>query len=159
MPLESLRKIILFLILLVWTAGCGSGRRDEKKAYLMKRTAQTTVPKKRIEKHSTAIEKKNPADTQFRIKEMEARHMEKLALIAAQKEKAIKKMESETRKSRYDSKVKIKKIEAENRIMVEKERQRYAVELAKMQKSLHQKYLLAFLAVTAVLLLFIYLLY
>jgi len=140
--------ISIFLISLV-LSGCGSNTKETRKPYLMTDKSTNKQTSKPISKIEQGIV----------LSAMRAEHQEKLASIAAEKEKRLKELELE--KSKVTSQSRQKIIESENRrkISIEKEKQKASILIEEGRAALYQQYLITAVIIFIALILMLYLIH
>jgi len=129
---ERLLKTVLLFILMLWmTTGCGQDRESPRSTpHLMK----SSLP------GSTAFGNrysypKNPVRT---LKEMEMAHEEKMAAIEAEKAKALKHLELEKARSVEELRKRTREIETQSALKLAEEKRKYAALVAEKEQRIKE---------------------
>ncbi len=130
----------------------GNKKRSVSDGNKMKTTNETGISK-------TTIDPYKRARIEYSIKLAELKHQEKMASIAAEKEKSIKRMEYTTQKEIQNQQAKIKELETRKRLEMSREREKEAYRLDLARNETRQKYIIAALAALVLILIFLYILY
>jgi len=127
---------IIISIFLIGIAGCDSSDTKSTKPFLLTKNSSKSI--KKIDSNpSSAIQDKIALTNAYN------RHKEKLASIAADKEKSIKQIELEQNRIENITKEKIAKSEHKSKVAIEHERAQKELILVKERAKLSQQYLIA----------------
>ena len=141
--------LLVWLVLLV---GCDrSSSTEQQKPYLM--TQKRVIPHTKEVSETKAISR---AEERITLSAMEAAHQEKMATIAAEKEKKLKALELEKTKVTEASREKIVSANNQKEIRVTQEKQKVAIALERERTSLYQQYLIAAVILFLVLMIILY---
>jgi hypothetical protein len=126
-------RLFLLLLLIFTLDGCGESR-GERNTTTSPRLMKENAPLRGIAPRHNAPSAPSGADRELR--ELELAHRERLAAIEAEKEKALKTLETERTRSVETTRRRIAEIEASNALKLEREKQKYAAIIAEKEKAL-----------------------
>jgi len=155
----------------ILSTACSGDNVQSKGAYLIKdgnrstvipKTAKTTTqsitPTQTVKKEPKRVEP-TIAETKITLTEIEAKHKEKLASIAAEKEKSIKQIELEQIKIQSSTQQSISASEYESRAIIEQARQQHESSQAREDAGLYRQYFYGIIAILFTLMLLVYLIH
>jgi len=152
----------------ILATACSSDNVQSKGAYLISEENVSTKISEISTEHTTptTVVAKQPkraepsvAETKITLTEIEAKHKETLASIAAEKEKSIKQIELEQTKIQSDTRQKMSASEHQSRALMEQARQKHETSRAREDAELYRQYFYGTIALLLTLMLLIYLIH
>jgi len=184
-----MKYLILLLSIIVFTlSGCQSNNKESRKPYIIgnesirydtsnigskkpnilntkesdKNSSKKSINHDKSTKsisEKVAFAEKSRADTKITMTNLEIAHQEKMAMINAEKEKFLKKIELEGVTQDNITKKEIRISELENQATIEKNKQKYNANIIIEKTKLHKQYLLASGLLLLVFFLFLFLIH